>query len=60
MARRFGIPIYFYGAAALRPERVRREDVRRGGFATNERSAVAPAGLGFLIAIVPRAGARKE
>ncbi len=32
MVRRFGIPVYFYGAAALRPERVRLEDVRRGGF----------------------------
>jgi glutamate formiminotransferase len=27
-----GIPVYFYEAAALRPERVRLEDVRRGQF----------------------------
>jgi len=32
IARRFGIPVYFYGAAALRPERARLEDVRRGGY----------------------------
>ena len=32
IARRFGIPVYFYGAAALRPERAQLEDVRRGGY----------------------------
>ena len=30
--RRFQIPVYFYGAAALRPERVPLENVRRGGY----------------------------
>ena len=30
--RRFGIPVYFYGAAATRPDRVQLEDVRRGQF----------------------------
>ena len=30
--RRFGIPVYLYGAAALQPERVRLENVRRGQF----------------------------
>ena len=30
--RRFGVPIYFYGAAATRPDRVQLEDVRRGQF----------------------------
>ncbi len=30
--RRFGIPVYFYGGAALRPDRVQLEDVRRGQF----------------------------
>lgn len=30
--RRFGVPIYFYGAAAARPDRVQLEDVRRGQF----------------------------
>ena len=32
IARRFGIPVYFYGAAARRPERVALEAVRRGGY----------------------------
>jgi len=32
IARRFGIPVYFYGAAVRRPERVALEDVRRGGY----------------------------
>ena len=32
IARRFEIPIYFYGEAALRPERIRLEDIRRGGY----------------------------
>lgn len=30
--RRFGVPVYFYGAAAARPDRVLLEDVRRGQF----------------------------
>jgi len=30
--RRYGIPIYFYGASAARPDRVHLEDVRRGQF----------------------------
>jgi len=29
---RFGVPIYFYGAAALRPSRLHLPDVRRGGY----------------------------
>jgi glutamate formiminotransferase len=32
IASRFGIPVYFYGAAVLRPERVQLEDIRRGGY----------------------------
>jgi glutamate formiminotransferase len=32
IARRFEIPVYFYGAAALRPQRVRLEEIRRGGY----------------------------
>jgi glutamate formiminotransferase len=30
--RRFGVPVYFYGAAAARPDRVELENVRRGQF----------------------------
>lgn len=30
--RRHGVPVYFYGAAAARPDRVHLEDVRRGQF----------------------------
>jgi glutamate formiminotransferase len=30
--QRFGVPVYFYGAAAARPDRVLLEDVRRGPF----------------------------
>ncbi len=30
--RRFGVPVYFYGASALRPDRIQLEDVRRGQF----------------------------
>ena len=30
--RRYGVPIYFYGAAAARPDRIQLEDVRRGQF----------------------------
>ena len=32
MWRRFGVPVYFYEAAASRPDRVRLENVRRGQF----------------------------
>jgi glutamate formiminotransferase len=30
--RRFGVPVYFYEAAAMRPDRMRLEEVRRGQF----------------------------
>jgi glutamate formiminotransferase len=30
--RRYGVPVYFYEAAATRPDRMRLEDVRRGQF----------------------------
>ena len=30
--KRFGVPVYFYGAAATRPDRIHLEDVRRGQF----------------------------
>jgi glutamate formiminotransferase / 5-formyltetrahydrofolate cyclo-ligase len=30
--RRFGVPVYFYEAAAARPDRINLEDVRRGQF----------------------------
>lgn len=30
--RRYGVPVYFYGACAARPDRVQLEDVRRGQF----------------------------
>src|SRR5271156_444742 len=30
--RRYAVPVYFYGAAATRPDRVQLEDVRRGQF----------------------------
>ncbi|MCP9495234.1 MAG: glutamate formimidoyltransferase [Pyrinomonadaceae bacterium MAG19_C2-C3] len=32
IAREVGVPVYFYGAAARKAERVKLEDVRRGGF----------------------------
>ncbi len=32
MWKRFGVPVYFYEAAAVRPDRARLEDVRRGQF----------------------------
>ncbi len=38
--RRFGIPVYFYEAAAARPDRVNLEDVRRGQFEGLLRDAV--------------------
>jgi glutamate formiminotransferase len=40
MWRRFGIPVYFYEAAASRPDRVNLEDVRRGQFEGLLRDAV--------------------
>ncbi len=30
--RRYGVPVYFYGAAATRPDRIELENVRRGQF----------------------------
>jgi glutamate formiminotransferase len=30
--RRYGVPVYFYGAAAARPDRINLEDVRKGQF----------------------------
>ena len=38
--RRFGVPVYFYGAAAARPDRVQLEDVRRGQFEGLKKAAV--------------------
>src|ERR1700728_5314592 len=38
--RRFGVPIYFYEAAASRPDRVNLEDVRRGQFAGLQRDSL--------------------
>ena len=32
MWKRYGVPVYFYEAAAVRPDRVKLEDVRRGQF----------------------------
>ncbi len=32
MWRRYGVPVYFYEAAAVRPDRVKLEEVRRGQF----------------------------
>jgi glutamate formiminotransferase len=43
--RRFGIPVYFYGAAALSPERRLLENVRRGGFESPGGPADIGAGL---------------
>ena len=37
--RRFGVPVYFYEAAAARPDRVNLEDVRRGQFEGLQRDA---------------------
>lgn len=39
-----GIPVYFYEAAALCPERVRLENVRRGGFESVREAALADPG----------------
>ena len=41
--RRFGVPVYFYGAAALRPDRIQLEDVRRGQFEGLREAAVKDA-----------------
>lgn len=41
--RRFGVPVYFYGASALRPDRVQLEDVRRGQFEGLREAAVKDA-----------------
>lgn len=38
--RRFGVPVYFYEAAAARPDRVNLEDIRRGQFEGLLQSAV--------------------
>lgn len=38
--QRFGVPVYFYEAAASRPDRVNLEDVRRGQFEGLSRDAV--------------------
>lgn len=38
--RRFGVPVYFYEAAAARPDRVNLEDVRRGQFEGLQRESV--------------------
>ena len=41
--RRFGVPVYFYGAAAARPDRVQLEDVRRGQFEGLREAAIKDA-----------------
>jgi glutamate formiminotransferase len=38
--RRFGVPVYFYEAAAARPDRVNLEDVRRGQFEGLQRESL--------------------
>jgi glutamate formiminotransferase len=40
MWRRYGVPVYFYEAAASRPDRINLEDVRRGQFEGLLRDAV--------------------
>ena len=42
--RRFGVPVYFYGAAAVRPDRIQLEDVRRGQFEGLREAALKDAG----------------
>lgn len=39
--RRFRVPVYFYGAAAARPDRYQLEDVRRGQFEELREAAVS-------------------
>ena len=41
--RRFGVPVYFYGAAAARPDRIQLEEVRRGQFEGLREAAVRDA-----------------
>jgi len=41
--RRFGVPVYFYEAAAARPDRINLEDVRRGQFEGLRESAAKDA-----------------
>lgn len=41
--RRYGVPVYFYGAAAMRPDRVELENVRRGQFEGLREAAVKDA-----------------
>ena len=41
--RRFGVPVYFYGAAAARPDRIQLEEVRRGQFEGLREAAVKDA-----------------
>jgi len=41
--RRFGVPVYFYGAAAARPDRIELENVRRGQFEGLRESALTDA-----------------
>lgn len=41
--RRFGVPVYFYGAAAARPDRIELENVRRGQFEGLREAAVKDA-----------------
>jgi glutamate formiminotransferase len=41
--RRYGVPVYFYGAAATRPDRVQLEDVRRGQFEGLREAAIKDA-----------------
>lgn len=41
--QRFGVPVYFYEAAASRPDRVNLEDVRRGQFEGLSRDAIRDA-----------------
>ena len=41
--RRFGVPVYFYGAAAARPDRIELENVRRGQFEGLRESSLSDA-----------------
>ena len=42
--KRFGVPVYFYEAAARRPDRIRLEDVRRGQFEGLQREVRSDSG----------------
>lgn len=46
--RRYGVPVYFYEAAAARPDRINLEDVRRGQFE------------GLKVAVIKDAGRRPD